>query len=163
MSLEIGAIQSTGKSSADLSVAARAAGSTYWKYVPEGAESMEEMQDRGIDFFNNLCDDCYRLCEGSDVFMNVLVVCHGGLMVSLMSSFSENYGCQYPHGSIGSVALNTGRSCFDVRFQRRYSVLEDSQSSSSPGVKKNRKDFYRKVKMVCTKLNNYDHLETLRF
>nr|XP_039259199.1 fructose-2,6-bisphosphatase TIGAR-like [Styela clava] len=114
------------------------------KEKPDGAESLSEVAARAVLFFNELCDMVYNLKAES--IPNILVVSHGRLLATLITEFSEKFGCSFPPGKLGVVGGNTSRTCFKVQFHKDY------------GISNCQKPFSKRIQMHCTALNNSDHL-----
>lgn len=81
--------------------------------LPEGAESLRELENRANKFFQNLCWKISDLDSSNNI--NVLLVSHGGLLACLFNCFSGIYGCQFPQGvNPGHISVNTCMSRFEV-------------------------------------------------
>lgn len=151
-----------GRKREELEALARSAGQPRSTFVPDGAESISDIGDRAESFFLSLCAQCFDHCANNaqDVnggnlttdngVLNVLVVSHGRLLTTLLTRFSEKYGCTFPPGKIGVVPVNTALSRFEVEVKKGPST--SSQDVPSHEINSSM------VKLKCTTLNNSDHL-----
>ncbi|KAK3708103.1 hypothetical protein QZH41_008138, partial [Actinostola sp. cb2023] len=127
---------------------------TAMEYVPEGGESVPQMTERAVNFFNDLCKkihtentsskspqvsgnsaensntlDASRNIDDSIDSTNayVLMICHGGTIRQLFYHFVRNISSQFEgkgKKDVGKLSPNTGVSHFEVFVGRESARAE---------------------------------------
>nr|XP_039265488.1 fructose-2,6-bisphosphatase TIGAR-like [Styela clava] len=119
--------------------------------LPDGAESIKELEARAFSFFKDLCEHVYNSFTLTDnktspSTVNILIVSHGGLLASLSNVFAEKFHCSYPRGvHPAQISVNTARSKFTVMFK-------------DCTFAKNKKFNLKSIGMECNVLNDSSHL-----
>ena len=80
-------------------------------FLPVGGESKEDVFNRAVEFFENLCHLELTELENEKF---ILVVGHGIFFVLLFRFFNTKYGCQREY--LKERILNASRSCFEITF-----------------------------------------------
>ena len=116
---------------------------SWLNYVPEGAESPQDVRIRARKFLKEtLIQDVSLQIEGEKK-PQILVVSHGGLLRELFGVIFEEFKCDLPPhcqpGDYKILAKNTSWSRFDLD-------VEDSKIQN----------------LICTELNNAKHLEDIK-
>lgn len=113
--------------------------------LPEGAESLKDVEKRALEFFEGLCSRVRHLNNPNAV--NVLVISHGGYLACLFNRFYKDYDCSFPRGvHPGEISVNTCRSKFEIALKNKNCATGNA-STSKP-----------KVKIVCKCFNDRSHL-----
>ena len=80
-------------------------------FVPEGSETLQQVEQRAIKFLDNLLNG-EQSCEEK----HVLVVAHGFYLNILFKYFSSEFGCMHSGYALNKRLLNASRSSFDILF-----------------------------------------------
>ena len=114
-------------------------------YVPEGAESRDDVRKRARKFLKETLTQDVNLQIEGEKQPQILVVSHGGLLRELFSVIFEELKCELPSqcqpGDYKILAKNTSWSRFDldVSMQGDFKIQN----------------------LICTELNNAKHLEDI--
>ncbi len=80
----------------ELKEAARAANSEYFKFTPEGGETLEQLFDRCRESFQRLLGEMRQLSKsGSCTPLTILVVSHGGTLGSMLRYLVAEQDCTF--------------------------------------------------------------------
>eukprot|EP00093_Oithona_nana_P014582 14582.XXX_929701_928652_1 [CDS] Oithona nana genome sequencing. len=114
-------------------------------YVPEGAESRDDVRKRARKFLKETLTQDVNLQIEGEKQPQILVVSHGGLLRELFGVIFEEFKCELPSqcqpGDYKILAKNTSWSRFDLDV----SMQGDSKIQN----------------LICTELNNAKHLEDI--